>query len=175
MRPKARSLLMASLLLLNLGLAGCANFDPDKFDLESLDVFGWSKKKPIPGDRKEVFPTGVPGVQQGVPAELTRGYQAPADTTATDPAKAAAEKVAAEEKPKPKPKPKKTAKATPPKSSPSQQQSPLQQQRVQQGTQAPWPTQQSQQQQQQPQQQQTQPWPSQQQQQQQTTPWPGSR
>ena len=75
---------------LSLGLAACESFDPE----------GWfSNKKPLPGDRKLVFPEGVPGVPQGVPPELVQGYQPPPEP---EPAPAAAPV----EKPKPKPKPK---------------------------------------------------------------------
>ena len=62
MRSTLRMILMTSVLGLGFALAGCADFNVDKLDLESLDVFGLSKKKPLPGDRKDVFPTGVPGV-----------------------------------------------------------------------------------------------------------------
>lgn len=56
-------------------LGGCAgggglnNFDPTDL-LDFLD----SKKK-LPGERKPVFPEGVPGLQPGVPKELYRGAQ----------------------------------------------------------------------------------------------------
>ena len=36
-------------------------------------------KKPLPGERRPVFNSGVPGVAQGVPPELVKGYQAPAE------------------------------------------------------------------------------------------------
>ena len=39
------------------------------------DIF--DNKKPLPGERRAVFPEGVPGVPQGVPPELVKGYQAP--------------------------------------------------------------------------------------------------
>jgi hypothetical protein len=180
MRPITRITLTLSMLCLGLAVGGCADFDLDKVG-EKLDVFGWSKKKPLQGDRQDVFPGGVPGVSQGVPPELMKGYQAPAQAT-PDPAEAAAAKAAQAEEPKPKPKPKKTAKVTP--SKPAQQASPTQpsapwpsqqraapQQAAPQQAQAPWP----QQQQQAPQQSQSQaPWPSQQQQapQQAQGPWP---
>ena len=61
-------------------LAGCADFDPDKWD-----VFGWNEKKKLPGDRKAVFPEGVPGVSQGIPPEYVKGNQPPADAAATAP------------------------------------------------------------------------------------------
>ncbi len=45
-------------------------FDPtDMFDF--LDT-----KKKLPGERKPVFPEGVPGVEQGVPQEMVRGNPA---------------------------------------------------------------------------------------------------
>ena len=34
-------------------------------------------KKPLPGERRAVFPEGVPGVPQGVPREMVKGYQPP--------------------------------------------------------------------------------------------------
>src|SRR5882762_1301266 len=51
-------------------LSGCADFDADK-----LDIFGLNEKKKLPGDRKAVFPEGVPGVSQGIPSELVKGNQ----------------------------------------------------------------------------------------------------
>ena len=91
------------------GLTACSNFDPDK-----LDIFGLNEKKKLPGERKDVFPGGVPGVTQGIPPEYMRGNQAPPET-AQAPAPAQAKEAAAgeeekaaaaepEEKPKPKPK-----------------------------------------------------------------------
>ncbi len=67
--PVCRCLLLAA----GLALAGC-----ETFDLESI----WSSKKPLPGERRAVFPQGVPGVQQGVPPDLVRGYQPPAGAAA---------------------------------------------------------------------------------------------
>jgi hypothetical protein len=61
-------------MALGLALAGCDSFDPlDKF--QDWDLL--SSKTPLKGDRKEVFPTGVPGVPQGVPPEMVKGYQPP--------------------------------------------------------------------------------------------------
>src|SRR5215471_7443287 len=168
MRPFTRVILITSLLSIGFGLGACADFDPEK-TVESLDVFGVTKKKPLPGERKDVFPGGVPGVSQGVPAELTRGYQAPAQT-GPDPAAAAAAQAAQEQEAaaKPKPKPKVAAK---PKPKPTAQQ--VQQQQPQQVQQA-WPTAQPQQQPaQQPQQAQG-AWP-QPSQQPAAAPWPGPR
>jgi hypothetical protein len=81
-------------LSLGLVLAGCGSFDPTSI----LDVFDTKKK--LPGERQPVFPEGTPGVSQGVPPEMVKGYQPPPEP---EPAQAAAESKA---KPKPKPKPK---------------------------------------------------------------------
>jgi hypothetical protein len=85
-----RTILTTAALALGLSLGGC-----ESFDLESI----WSTKKPLPGDRRAVFPQGVPGVAQGVPPELVQGYQPPAEP---EPQALAAPV----EKPKPKAKPK---------------------------------------------------------------------
>jgi hypothetical protein len=83
--------------LVALPLAACDTFDPtDLFD-------GLSRKTPLPGERKAVFPEGTPGVPQGVPPELVKGAQ-PVDT-APAPQSAVAE-AAVEPEPKPKAKPK---------------------------------------------------------------------
>jgi hypothetical protein len=72
MSRRIRIVLMALPLVATLPLAGCETSDiVDKVtDLEWLNP-----KKKLPGDRRPVFPEGVPGVQQGVPAELQKGYQ----------------------------------------------------------------------------------------------------
>ena len=59
---------MLSLLACGLTLGGCESLDPTEW---------FNTKKPLPGDRKAVFPEGVPGVPQGVPADLVQGYQPP--------------------------------------------------------------------------------------------------
>ncbi len=61
----------AASLVLALALSGCGtsstpDLDPSGF-LDFLDT-----KKPLPGERKPVFPEGVPGVERGVPKELTK-------------------------------------------------------------------------------------------------------
>ena len=62
-------------LIFGLALSGCDSFDPlDKF--QDLDIMATSKT-PIRGERREVFPQGVPGVPQGVPADMVKGYQPP--------------------------------------------------------------------------------------------------
>jgi outer membrane biosynthesis protein TonB len=84
--------------LVALPLAACDTFDPtDLFD-------GLSRKTPLPGERKAVFPEGTPGVPQGVPPELVKGAQ-PVDAMPA-PQDAAAAAVEPEPEPKPKAKPK---------------------------------------------------------------------
>jgi hypothetical protein len=150
------------LVLMGSVLAGCA----DGFDLDKLDVFGLNEKKKLPGDRKELFPGGVPGVTQGIPPEYMKGNQPPPETAqapANDQAKqaAASSKTAAVEdepkaKPKPKSKPKPAATRITVGGSGQQQQPQQQQPQPQQMQQAPWP------QDSQPAQQQSQsPWPTQ--------------
>ena len=63
----------AILVALSGALTGCgtiAGYDPTDL-LDILDT-----KKKLPGDRKPVFPEGVPGLQPGVPRELYRGSAA---------------------------------------------------------------------------------------------------
>ena len=119
-------------LLIGFSLVGCEDFDPTAlFDSELFNT-----KKKLPGERIPVFPDGTPGVPQGVPPELVKGYQAPpdpatasreassktaskeapnTDTSSKDASKetsrqAAAEPTELKPKPKPKPKPKVAAK-----------------------------------------------------------------
>ena len=67
-------ILPVAALLCGLFLAGCDSFDPlDKF--QDWDLM--SSKKPLPGERRPVFPEGVPGVPQGVPPDMVKGYQSP--------------------------------------------------------------------------------------------------
>ena len=100
--------LTAAALAFGLALGGCESFDPlDK--LSELDIMG-SSKTPLRGERRPVFDSGVPGVPQGVPPELVKGYQAPPE----------APPPVIEAKPV-KPKPKKTASA-PRRAPPPQQQ-----------------------------------------------------
>ena len=87
------------------GLSGCAS---GGLELDPAYWFPDGKKK-LPGERREVFPGGVPGVTQGVPPELIRGN--PANPT-SQPEQALApvqeepppQQPAAEEKPRPQPK-----------------------------------------------------------------------
>jgi hypothetical protein len=54
-------------VLAGCGGGGLSNFDPSDL-LDFLDT-----KKKLPGERKPVFPDGVPGLEQGVPKELYKG------------------------------------------------------------------------------------------------------
>lgn len=105
--------------LVRLGLAGgivlvlaaCTpggQFDPTT--IFANDVF--DSKKPLQGQREPVFPNGVPGIENGVPPELVKGYQPPPDQSADtaapaapDGKKAAEAPAAATEAAKPRPKP----------------------------------------------------------------------
>src|SRR5437588_4172000 len=71
MRRSQRLIAAAVVITLSGALAGCAggmsSFDPSDL-LDFLDT-----KKTLPGERKPVFPEGVPGLEQGVPKELYKG------------------------------------------------------------------------------------------------------
>lgn len=72
-----RVIVTAAVIALGLGLSACETSDlSDKIQdkLNDMNLFG-TAKKPLPGDRKEVFPGGVPGVTQGVPPDLMPGGQ----------------------------------------------------------------------------------------------------
>jgi hypothetical protein len=141
-------------------LSACSSdFDPGDFT-EKLDFFHLNEKKKLPGERKELFPGGVPGVSQGIPPDLVKGYQAPQ----TPPEQPESQEAQQQDKPKPKPR---VARQAPPKKPPTQikvtpqskQSQQAQQQQIwpdpkpqqaqpqqqQTGTQAPWPSPQPQQ------------------------------
>jgi hypothetical protein len=70
MRRLQRIVSATVLIALSGALAGCgsmSNWDP----MDMLDFLDTKKK--LPGDRKPVFPEGVPGLEQGVPKELYKG------------------------------------------------------------------------------------------------------
>jgi hypothetical protein len=78
-------------LVLGLTAAGCSNGNGLTGNIGDLvdEVTGLipDTKKPLPGERKAVFPEGVPGVAQGVPPELMKGNQ-PAPEAVAEPAPA---------------------------------------------------------------------------------------
>jgi hypothetical protein len=80
MRRWDRIVLLVALVALAPVLAACADFDPDK-----LDVFNLNDKKKLPGERKPLFPEGVPGVTQGIPPEYLKGNQPPPETAQAAP------------------------------------------------------------------------------------------
>jgi hypothetical protein len=94
MRCIVRLMPRVAALAAALALAGCgtssmwdnANSMSDRLQdmMHDFNPFG-TAKKPLPGERRAVFPEGVPGVQQGVPRELMRGSQ-PAGDVAAQPA-----------------------------------------------------------------------------------------
>jgi hypothetical protein len=148
MRAIYRAVLLTGLATFAPALTACSNFDADK-----LDVFGLNEKKKLPGERKDVFPGGVPGVTQGIPPEYMRGNQPPPDAAqslAPEQSKATAateqdsKAAAAEPEPEPKPKPKRPAKPRTASPAPAQQEQPATwpqqaQPPAQQSTQSPWP------------------------------------
>jgi hypothetical protein len=121
-----RTLLVAFLLGAGLTLSGCESFDPESW---------FSTKKPLPGDRRPMFPGGVPGVPQGVPQDMVKGYQPPPDNPP--------EVVTAEPKPKPAPKPRPAPaprQAAAPRQAPQPREQPPQAQQQSPPPQAsPWP------------------------------------
>lgn len=133
MRRTKRIVFLIVLALAAPVLAGCANFDPD-----SLDIFGLNEKKKLPGERRAVFPEGVPGVSQGIPPEYLKGNQPLPETAVVippEPEKPAAKKAAAVQPQKPKRKPRPATTQQPARQQPAaQQQAPA-------PNQAPWPDQ----------------------------------
>ena len=126
MNSFARASLTASVLSLGLVLAGCGSMDPSSFDPTAIfDLEIFNTKKKLPGERKPVFPEGTPGVPQGVPQELVKGYKPsePAEQAAQQ-AEAAEPKPEAKPEAKPKPKPKPKLVAKPPDEAPPAERSP---------------------------------------------------
>lgn len=69
MRRSQRLIAATLLAAMSVALAGCSSgsFDP-------TDMMDWfDTKKKIPGERRPVFPEGVPGVEQGVPKDMYKG------------------------------------------------------------------------------------------------------
>src|SRR5471030_859236 len=75
-----RLIAAAVVIALSGALAGCSsslsNWDPTDL-LDFLDT-----KKKLPGERKPVFPGGVPGLEQGVPKDLYKGTNQQPDAPA---------------------------------------------------------------------------------------------
>jgi hypothetical protein len=97
---RTRLIAAAVLIAFSGVLGGCSSggFDPS-------DLMDWlDTKKKLPGERKPVFPEGVPGLEQGVPKELYRGAQQQPDQPPMDAAAVA-----------PPPEPPKSSKAAKPK------------------------------------------------------------
>jgi hypothetical protein len=146
MRPLVRFVLAAVVAAAGPVLSACDSLD-------SFEIF--DSKKKLSGERKPVFPEGVPGVAAGVPPELVKGYREP-EGGVLDPAKAAAEAAAEpaakpkKPKPEPKPAPQRTASKPAPKpqappdpyaAAPTRAAAPQPaQQPAPQATTAPWPT-----------------------------------
>ena len=121
---RLRVIPVAAVLVAGLALSACSgttgNFDPTDW------ISGeWLSPKPrLPGERKAVFPEGVPGVPEGVPKELVKGnQQAAADVAELPPEPAPAAKPAPRPQAKPAPRPR-TASAPPQQQQPSQANSP---------------------------------------------------
>ena len=73
MRRMHSIVLLVALVALTPVLVGCESFDNEKFD-----VLGLNDKKKLKGERKELFPEGVPGVTQGLPPEYLNKPPRPA-------------------------------------------------------------------------------------------------
>jgi hypothetical protein len=74
MRRPQRLIAAAVLISFSAVLAGCSSSFGSDFD--PTDLLDWlDTKKKLPGERKPVFPSGVPGMEQGVPKEMYKGAQ----------------------------------------------------------------------------------------------------
>ncbi len=105
MRRPQRLIAATVLAAMSVALAGCSSgsFDP-------TDMMDWfDTKKKVPGERRPVFPEGVPGVEQGVPRDLYKGSRqdlapaAEAPPPAPESRKPAARSAAREAEPFPQP------------------------------------------------------------------------
>jgi outer membrane biosynthesis protein TonB len=112
MTRMARTIVIATLLALPLGACASLEDAADPSNWFGDDFFGLVPKKKLPGERKEVFPQGVPGIERGVPPDLVKGHQAQPDL-AGDQGFPGAQQAAVEEEPKPPPKPKAKPKPKP--------------------------------------------------------------
>lgn len=69
MRRSQRLIAATVLAAMSVALSGCSSGGFDPTDL--MDMFDTKKK--LPGERRPVFPEGVPGVEQGVPRDMYKG------------------------------------------------------------------------------------------------------
>lgn len=83
---RQRPAIAAMLFGVGLAVSGCAQgydaMDGVQNAMHNFNPFG-ANQKALPGDRKPVFPEGVPGVQQGVPDHLMPGAREPEVLAAT--------------------------------------------------------------------------------------------
>jgi hypothetical protein len=94
--------LSTAALIVTLGWSLSACSSSSGFDPSDLLNNDWFNSKPkLSGDRKAVFPEGVPGVPEGVPPELVKGYQEPAVATAAKEPPPSAKPAPARAQPKP--------------------------------------------------------------------------
>jgi hypothetical protein len=99
MRRSQRLIAAAVAVALCTVLAGCGGGGISSFDpMDMLDFLDTKKK--LPGERKPVFPDGVPGLEQGVPKELYKGSRQEQIDQQNAAAAAAAAPPPAEEAPK---------------------------------------------------------------------------
>src|ERR1700687_6368074 len=71
MRRSQRLIAAAVLIALSSALVGCSS---SIYSWDPSDLLDWlDTKKKLPGERKPVFPDGVPGLEQGVPKDLYKG------------------------------------------------------------------------------------------------------
>jgi hypothetical protein len=74
MRRSQRLIAAAVLISLSGVLAGCADSMGKLADWDPSDMLDFlDTKKKIQGERKPVFPEGVPGLEQGVPRQMYKG------------------------------------------------------------------------------------------------------
>src|SRR6202041_3585367 len=82
MRRLQRLIAASVLIALSGAIGGCSS------NINSFDPMDWldflDTKKKLQGDRKPVFPEGVPGLEQGVPKSLYKGAQQEPDPNAQE-------------------------------------------------------------------------------------------
>jgi len=108
MRRSQRLIAAAVLIALSGALAGCSGGGISSFDPTDMLDFLDTKKK-VQGERKPVFPEGVPGLEQGVPKSLYKG--ASQQEIDQQNAQQQQQQAAAAAAPPPEAKPKRTAKS----------------------------------------------------------------